>query len=48
LLIDLVQRSTGKLAWRSVGRNRVDAPELSESDVDKTVSAMIDKVGVAK
>lgn len=44
LLIDLIQRSSGKLAWRGVGRDRVDEPNVSQKAIDKAVAAILGKL----
>jgi len=46
LLIDLTQSSTGRLAWRGIGRERVDEPQVSEDDIGKTVKEIVDKIPV--
>lgn len=44
LLIDLVQASSGKLAWRGVGREEVDKPQVSENDINNSVKEIIGKL----
>jgi hypothetical protein len=44
LLIDLTLGSTGRLVWRGVGRERVDEPQVSQSDITDIVRQILRKL----
>jgi Domain of unknown function (DUF4136) len=45
LMIDFVQRSSGRLAWRAISKNPVTQTSFSEENVSKGVATMLAQLG---